>query len=83
MQALRKLFILILLTSILPACAAPPNSITQTPRPNSTENASETITPTPAASQLNVEAEALRGKPLEVWHPWFGAEASLFESQVA
>ncbi len=83
MQALRKLFILILLTSILPACAAPPNSITQTPRPNSTENASETNTPTPAASQLNVEAEALRGKPVEVWHPWFGAEASLFESQVA
>jgi ABC-type glycerol-3-phosphate transport system substrate-binding protein len=83
MQALRKLFILILLSSILSACAAPPNSITQTPRPNSTENASETNTRTPAASQLNVEEDALRGKQVQVWHPWFGAESSLFESQVA
>jgi sn-glycerol 3-phosphate transport system substrate-binding protein len=32
---------------------------------------------------LNVEAEALRGAQVTVWHPWFGAEASLFESQVA
>jgi len=34
-------------------------------------------------SQLNVEKEALRGAQVTVWHPWFGAEASLFESQVA
>ena len=25
----------------------------------------------------------MRGKQVQVWHPWFGAEASLFESQVA
>jgi ABC-type glycerol-3-phosphate transport system substrate-binding protein len=35
------------------------------------------------ASQLNVQVEALRGKQVQVWHPWFGAEASLFDSQVA
>ena len=38
--------------------------------------------PTQAASSLNVEKEALRGAQVTVWHPWFGAEASLFESQV-
>ena len=85
MQALQKTFALILFASILSACASLPNSITPTPRPNATPlaNASETNTPTPAASQLNVEEEALRGKQVQVWHPWFGAEASLFESQVA
>jgi len=40
-------------------------------------------TPTPAVSSLNVEKEALRGVRVKVWHPWFGAPASLFESQVA
>jgi ABC-type glycerol-3-phosphate transport system substrate-binding protein len=30
-----------------------------------------------------VDRESLRGKQVTVWHPWFGAEASLFESQVA
>ena len=83
MQALQRYFILFLLTSFLSACASPPISTTQTPRPNTTENASVTNTPTPATSQLNVQVEALRGKQVQVWHPWFGAEASLFESQVA
>jgi ABC-type glycerol-3-phosphate transport system substrate-binding protein len=40
-------------------------------------------TPTQAVSQLNVKEEALRGTVVNAWHPWFGAEASLFESQVA
>ena len=34
-------------------------------------------------SQLGVAPDALRGVTIEAWHPWFGAEASLFESQVA
>ena len=83
MQALQKLFAAILLISILSACTSSTNSITSTPRHNATENASEKNTATPAASQLNVEVDALRGKQVQVWHPWFGAEASLFESQVA
>lgn len=81
MRALQKSFILLLLTSFLSACASPPNTITQTPRP--TEKVSATSTPTPATSQLNVQVEALRGKEVQVWHPWFGAAASLFESQMA
>jgi multiple sugar transport system substrate-binding protein/sn-glycerol 3-phosphate transport system substrate-binding protein len=30
-----------------------------------------------------VKKEALRGVQVQVWDPWFGAQASLFESQVA
>jgi ABC-type glycerol-3-phosphate transport system substrate-binding protein len=70
---------------ILSACtpATSTNSSTRTPRPTVTEEASNTKAPAPAASRLNVEEEALRGTGVTVWHPWFGAEASLFESQVA
>src|SRR6266508_5483689 len=58
------------------------DSSTRTPSPNATENAAEEKTPLPALSSLDVEKEALRGAQVEVWHPWFGSEASLFESQV-
>ena len=34
-------------------------------------------------SKLNVEVEALSGVQVTVWHPWFGAQESLFVSQVA
>ncbi|MGE5462574.1 MAG: extracellular solute-binding protein [Syntrophothermus sp.] len=40
-------------------------------------------TPVPAVSTLDVDPGALRGVQVNVWHPWFGTEASLFESQVA
>jgi ABC-type glycerol-3-phosphate transport system substrate-binding protein len=68
----------------LSACAPPTpfDSSTSTPRPNTTENASATNTSAPAASSLKVEKEALRGVQVNIWHPWFGAEASLFQSQV-
>ena len=74
---------LVILTIILSACApTTTDSNTQTPRPSVTPNVEDAKTPTPAASRLGVEKEALRGKQVNVWHPWFGAEASLFESQV-
>ncbi|RPJ26921.1 MAG: extracellular solute-binding protein [Chloroflexi bacterium] len=76
------------LFSILFLCTActpslPTDSGTRTPPPGATENTSETNTPVPAASSLQVEKEALRGVQVRVWHPWFGAEASLFMSQVS
>ena len=89
MQTLRKLCsIFFLLTLLLSACTptdSATDSNTRTPRPNGTPpaNASEADTPIPAASSLNVDEEALRGVRVEVWHPWFGAQANLFESQVA
>jgi len=85
----RKFCILLAVSIIiLSACRSTLPSIdpsTRTPRPNATPsaNASEANTPLPAASQLNVEKEALRGVQIKVWHPWFGAQASLFESQAA
>ena len=84
MQVLRKLLVIFCLIAItLSACASSTNTITRTPRPNATENASEKNTATRAASKLDVEVEALRGVQLTVWHPWFGAQESLFVSQLA
>ena len=71
---------------LLSACAPPTPFVagTNTPRSGATpaENESATNTPAPATSSLNVEKEALRGIQVAVWYPWFGAEASLFQSQV-
>ena len=72
------LFVLSACTSAIPTVPG-----TETPLPVATQNTSVADTPVPAASSLNVEKEALRGVQVNVWHPWFGSEASLFESQVA
>lgn len=70
---------------LLSACAPPTPLVreTITPTPPGTEPVSVTNTPVPATSSLDVEIEALRGAQVHVWYPWFGAEASLFESQIA
>jgi len=84
MSTFRKfLAVLFLIPFFLSACAPSTNTVTRTPRPNVTESASEKNTATPAVSKLNVEVEALRGVQVTVWHPWFGAQESLFVSQVA
>ncbi|GAB4416537.1 MAG: hypothetical protein Kow002_02380 [Anaerolineales bacterium] len=53
----------------------------------STPKVADTRAPAPTntsipVSRLNVEADALQGVIVDVWHPWRGAEASLFETQV-
>jgi ABC-type glycerol-3-phosphate transport system substrate-binding protein len=70
---------------IFSACtpSIPSETGTRTPAPNATEKASDTNTPVPAMSSLNVDKAALRGVRVRLWHPWFGAEASLIESQIA
>src|SRR5215208_5850679 len=75
------LFIIIFAAS---ACSNPVSTDlnAKTPRPNA-ENTSVPKTPVPLASSLKVEKEALRGAQVNVWHPWFASEASLFETQVA
>lgn len=80
----RKILVAIFLFSIVLSACAPTttDSNTPAPTPSVTPIVEEAKTPTPAASKLNVEKESLRGKQVNVWHPWFGAEASLFESQV-
>ena len=69
----------------LSACtpSVPSVASTGTSPPDATVSPSVTDTPVPAVSSLKVEKEALRGAQVNVWHPWFAAEASLFESQVA
>ena len=79
----KPLTVLFLIPFFLSACAPSTNGITRTPRPNATEKPLEQDTATPAVSKLNVEVEALRGVQVTVWHPWFGAQESLFVSQVA
>ncbi len=72
------LFFLFALAACQPATAnnlteTPPAQMTETPRPASTSA---------AAGQLDVPREALKGITIQVWHPWFGVEANLFEAQV-
>lgn len=79
-----KVCVLLALGCILSACApVTTTSVANTPPSGATEDTSARETPTPAASPLGVEQDALRGKQVTIWHPWFGAEESLFESQVA
>lgn len=85
-MTLRQLCIAYLLfTFILSACTSPVSADPSTPtsRPKATESVIEEKTPVPAASSLKVERDALRGAQVNAWHPWFGSQASLFESQVA
>ncbi len=86
MTILRRSWIILLsILLFLSACGpiTPANdSITVTPSPRLTEAATATVTPFIAGSNLNVQREALKGVRVKVWHPYFGAEASLFESQV-
>jgi len=68
----------LLLALLLTACSsAAPVTPTSTPKP---VKPVPTLTPTPAG--LQIPDDALRGLTVRVAHPWFGSDASLFESQV-
>ena len=84
----RKVCTAVVSTLVILSACAPPTPFTpgtSTPRPNAASPANTSVSNTivPAASSLEVEIEALRGAQVNVWYPWFGAEASLFESQIA
>ena len=84
MHMVRRYFVILFIFAItLSACTSSATESTRTPRPAVTEDVSAKKTATPAVSKLNVDVDALRGAQVTVWHPWFGAEASLFESQIA
>jgi len=84
MSPLQKSFVAFIVFSLLLAACGPVTAVgTNTPPPGATEKPSVQNTPAPAVSKLDVKKEALRGVQVKVWHPWFGAQASLFESQVA
>jgi len=85
MQITKKIISVLALSFLVLSACTPSTSTepTQTPVPSVTEAPSAKDTPTPVTSSLNVDEDALRGAQVTIWHPWFGAEASLFESQIA
>ena len=75
----RPILLLAGLALLISACTpvAPPvtgEPATKTPPPAPTHS--------PATSSLQPAEAALRGLQVEVWHPWFGTDASLFENMV-
>ena len=83
-QALKGILLVILLVLIITACQpnAPENpALLPAPKVFSTVTSVPTMTPLPD-SRLTVQEEALQGITVDVWHPWRGAEASLFDQQV-
>jgi len=75
------LFCVLLISACNPSVVT--GKATPTLPPEVTGTAPVESTPVPAVSTLDVDPAKLRGTQINVWHPWFGTEASLFESQVA
>jgi len=63
---------------------APPLFPTATSTPSASPTAAPSPSPIPSpVSRLGIDAQVLHGLTIRAWHPWFGNEAALFESQVA
>src|SRR5512139_4223744 len=73
---LRLLLVLLLISGCGPNAPAPPSAPTATRAPT------PTATSPGSASSLQTLEPALRGLTVRAWHPWFGTDASLFESMV-
>ena len=73
---------LLLILLFVSACQTAPPKVTPVPSPDSTP----TLPPEPIiispGSGVGIPEEALKGVTVQVWMPWFGTDASLFESQV-
>jgi multiple sugar transport system substrate-binding protein len=85
---MKKILSLLFIASILlSACNSPATSTGETSPSSASAEQAATKTPKPVstkgpASKLGVSEEALKGVEVRVWHPWYGVEASLFESLV-
>jgi ABC-type glycerol-3-phosphate transport system substrate-binding protein len=72
----------LLLLILLAACQAAPSGPSKAvPSGEATGQPGPTSTPD-SGTQLGIPKEALKGITIQAWHPWFGIEANLFESQV-
>ncbi len=76
------LFFAVVLSACAPASTSAPHPTVTRDADPTNEAATAIVALSPVAS-LSVDAASLRGATITVWHPWFGVEASLFESQVA
>jgi len=65
---------------LVAACQPAPPAATPTPALKPTVRPA---TASPTSALTPVASEDLKGVAIEVWHPWFGVEAGLFESQAA
>ncbi|HUH96034.1 MAG TPA: extracellular solute-binding protein [Anaerolineales bacterium] len=66
---------------LLVACQPVPDLLTATPSPRARATPQPTSTPQ-AVSKLGVSEGSLKGITIQVWQPWFGVEANLFQLQV-
>jgi len=71
-----SLLVLIALTACQPSKLQPTVAASTAAAPRPTGTAQPRLRP-------SIPAESLRGVGIQIWHPWFGVEASLLESQVA
>lgn len=78
---MKKRNLIFIAAMILAACAPPVESLSPTATARPVKTPSATQTPL-SGSQLGVPEEALKGVTIQVWHPWFDVEASLFNSLV-
>jgi multiple sugar transport system substrate-binding protein len=86
---MKKIISLFFIASIvLSACGSSGSTATNAAGPSST-SATQAVTKTPKpvptkgpVSSLGVSEAALKGVEVKVWYPWYGVEASLFESLV-
>ncbi len=78
-----RLIPLLLVSLIFSACQTPPSPGVSTSTPGAIATKTPGATNTPVVeSRLGVQAEALNGLTVDVWHAWYGVPSSLFESQV-
>jgi multiple sugar transport system substrate-binding protein len=76
--------ILLLAALALPACATPSTATTPTASAADRTPAAGTLTPTPTAlPTIEVDAAALRGITVRVWHAFSGPAYQIFTGQVA
>jgi len=74
---------LILVTLLLLVACAPYTATLEAGPTKQAATKTPKATSTPGnGSQLGVREESLKGLTVNVWHPWFGVESSLFESLV-
>lgn len=67
---------------LLVSCGEPMASQETQTAPQVKEKTPRPVKTVEAASRLGVEPEALNGIEIEVWHPWYGVEESLFNTLV-